>query len=83
MGGNFLNVICINELAIGLDHSPLTLLLNGEPNRRRRNFRFEEMLMESPEYKGVIKKAWIERNLRESHRSVEQKLRNCRKIPIR
>lgn len=42
-GANFLNVICINELEIGSYHSPLTLLMNGEPNRRTKNFSFEEM----------------------------------------
>lgn len=35
---NFQTEVCINELSLDSDHSPLVLLMKGEPRRRRRNF---------------------------------------------
>lgn len=38
---NFPDAICINELALGSDHTPMVLLSEGEPLRYKRNFWFE------------------------------------------
>lgn len=42
-GENLPDAVCTNELSLGSDHSPLVLLMKGEPRRRKRNFIYEEM----------------------------------------
>lgn len=73
---NYLNAIWINELVIGHDHTPMVILMQREPKRRRMNYHFEEIWMKNPECEDIIKTAWPERNVRHPNLSVQPKLTN-------
>lgn len=49
---------CINEFAIGSDHSPIVILLNHSDQRGRRRFRFEEMWMDNEECFDISRRSW-------------------------
>lgn len=80
---NYPNATCINELAIGSNHTPMVLLMKEELKRRKIMFRFEKMWMENLECEPVIRSAWNKRTMNQLDMNVEPKLSCCRKRLIR
>lgn len=60
----------------------MALLTQGEPWKIKRDFRFQEIWMESPECEGVIQKAWTERIVGQRDQDIESKLLFYRKYLI-
>lgn len=75
----FPNAKCINEVVVGSDHAPLVLTLEEGRRRRVRNFRFEEMWLENPECKEVIRDAWKDNDREGQRRKLWPKLGGCRR----
>lgn len=82
-GSKYQNGHCINEVAIGSDHSPIILSTNPEIIKNKIGFWFEEMWLENPECKEVIKAAWGGENHHSMSRCLWPKLSDCRRGLIR
>lgn len=69
---------CINELALGSDHSPLIIQTTEQRKRVTRRFKFEEMWLEDPRCKDVIRDAWGEPDTEPNAGGIQHRLRRCR-----
>lgn len=70
---------CINELALGSDHTPMIIQTAVPKRKNQRRFKFEEMWLEDPRCKVVIRDAWQATPLTPDGRGLAQKLNTCRR----
>lgn len=70
---------CTNELALGSDHSPLVIHMTEPKKRTTRRFKFEEMWLEDPLCKDIIRESWEGASMDTRTHGVHLKLKACRR----